>query len=84
MLDRIGPGPLVVNDGHPLNRGLVTWWLARPGLNYGGARWYDPIGLNHGTLANFGAGSGWSGTTRPGGFGQLTFDAAAGSAVDPA
>jgi hypothetical protein len=76
-------GPDPVNRAHPLNDGLVTWWLTLPPTD-GGLRWYDLLGLNHGTLANFGAGFGWRGTTRPGGFGQLTFDAAAGSAVDPA
>lgn len=71
MLDRVGVGPLVVNRGHPLNRGRVAWWLALPGTNYGGARWYDLAGSNHGTLTN---GPAWRGTSRPGGWGHLLFD----------
>jgi hypothetical protein len=71
MLDRVGVGPLVVNRGHPLNRGRISWWLALPGINYGGARWYDLIGSYHGTPTN---GPAWRGTTRPGGYGQLRLD----------
>lgn len=76
MLDRFGAGPLLVNKGHPLNRGRISWWLALPGINYGGARWYDLIGSYHGTLTNMAAGasSGWSGTTGPGGYGSILFD----------
>jgi hypothetical protein len=77
VLDRIGGGPLVVNRGHPLNRGRISWYLALPGINYGGARWYDLIGSNHGTLTNMTtSASGWRGTTRPGGWGSLQTDGA--------
>jgi hypothetical protein len=76
MLDRIG-GPLVVNRGHPLNRGRAAWWLAHPGLpsGYGGARWLDLMGSYHGTLtAMTPPASGWRGSARPGGRGHLLFD----------
>lgn len=68
-------GPLYgdpVNWGHPLNRGLVSWWLGLPGTG-GGATLFDLVrqpGYN-GTLTN--------GPTRapmPNGFGGLTFDGA--------
>jgi hypothetical protein len=55
---------------HPLNRGLVAWWLALPGL-MGGPRWRDLIGTNDGVLTN---GPVWKPTTRPGGWGCLSFD----------
>lgn len=77
MLDRVA-GPLTINRAHPLNRGRRAWWLALPGRNYGGARWLDLVGTNHGVLTNMasGATSGWSGTARPGGRAQLRFDGA--------
>jgi hypothetical protein len=64
-----------LNRDHPLNRGRLAWWLALPGLD-GGRMWYDLAGTNHGTLTDMAATatSGWWGTTRPGGWGQLAFD----------
>lgn len=72
MLDTQAPVILAdpVNRPHPLNRGLASWWLTLPGLD-GGRQLFDIAGLNHGVLTN---GPTWRGTTRPGGFGQLTFD----------
>jgi len=53
---------------HPLNVGLVGWWL--PLANgYGGSYLYDLLGLNHGTLTN---GPTWA--TGPYGFGGLVLD----------
>lgn len=62
------PAPLV--EGHPLNRGLVSWWLPLPGLD-GGRFLYDVAGQNHGTLTN---GPTW--TAGPNGFGAVQFDGA--------
>lgn len=69
-LDNLGPVFLSepVNRQHPLNQGRVGWWLTLPGID-GGRLWYDLLGLHHGTLT----GPSWQGTTRPGGWGQLTF-----------
>lgn len=36
---------------HPLNRGLVSWWLPLPN-NQGGSRLFDIRGGSHGTLTN--------------------------------
>lgn len=56
-----------VERAHPLNRGLVGWWLTLPNL-YGGGRLWDLLGRNHGTL---GSGPTWV----PGrsGFGAINF-----------
>ncbi len=40
-----------VNRAHPLNRGLVSWWLPLPGRS-SGPRLLDLAGRNHGTLTN--------------------------------
>jgi hypothetical protein len=80
MIDTLGydvsrpiylPDP--VNRQHELNQGKVAWWLTVPGLD-GGRYLYDLMGLFRGTLTSMGAGSGWKGTTRPGGFGHLVYD----------
>ena len=66
--------PEPVNLNHPLAQGLVSWWLALPGLD-GGQKWYDVIGGYHGTLTNMTtSASGWRSTTRPGGWRHLLFD----------
>lgn len=67
-------GPLnysnLVNKAHPLNRGLVSWWLTLPTRR--GNIWHDLKGKNHGTLTN---GPTWQGSKgRPGGWGSLQFD----------
>jgi hypothetical protein len=60
-----------VARGHPLNRGLVSWWLAVPWY-MSGPRFIDIAGRSHGTLTN---GAAWQGARgRPGGWGALTFD----------
>ena len=46
-----------VNWDHPLNRGLVSWWLPLPGRQ-GGLRLWDLCGRNHCSLQN---GPGWVG-----------------------
>jgi hypothetical protein len=62
-----------VNWVHPLNRGLVGWWLALPQWA-GGTKWYDLRGKNDGALTNMPA-SNWTGPReRPGGFGSLDFN----------
>ena len=72
-----------VNKAHNLNRGRVAWYLTLPGW-YGGAKFYDLMGLNHGTLTNMGnVNSGWRGTTRPIGFGHLLFDGSASNVAVP-
>jgi hypothetical protein len=73
-LDPTGP----VNWQHPLNRGRLAWWMVPPNSGWRGSlRLLDLCGLSgrkadHGTLTN---GPLWRGTTRPGGFGHLLFDA---------
>lgn len=60
-----------VNWESPLNRGLVSWWMAGEGPYWGGPRFLDLCGRNHGTLTN---GPVWQGARRLGGFGRLSFD----------
>lgn len=56
-----------INWGNPINRscglnaGLVSDWLARPGIS--GNTLYDSAGINHGTLTSSPT---WTTTTRPG------------------
>lgn len=80
-IDRPPPGPRLgflnasdpVNAMHPQARGLQNWWrVIRP--RAGGDTWYDLMGKQHGTLTNMASGSGWSGSVRPGGEGELRFD----------
>lgn len=60
-----------VEWGHPLNQGLVSWWMSLPALPRG-LRWHDLTRRNHGTLTN---GPTWQGARgRPGGWGALSFD----------
>lgn len=59
-----------VNWNHPLNRGLVSWWIALPDQQRG-SRFRDLCQRHHGTLTN---GPAWqSAMGRPGGFGSLGF-----------
>lgn len=63
---------------HPLLRGLQHWYLGVPGLT-GGSLWYDlaqSAVREHGVLTNMGYSttSGWSPSTRPGGYMQLNLD----------
>lgn len=61
-----------VNWNHPLNRGLVCWWLAGvPGLS-GGKFWYDVCRRYVGTLNQFAWTTDWRGTSRRGGRSELT------------
>src|SRR4029077_5506129 len=65
-----------LNRQHPLNRAVVGAWEVLPGLS-GGALWYNLAGPYHGTLTNMataGGASGWGGTTRTGGYGEMRFD----------
>jgi hypothetical protein len=83
-LDDFSPVNLAdpVNREHPLNRGRVGWWLTLPGLAGGGTFW-DLMGLNHGALTGMGAGLGWKGTSRPGGYGALQGDGTAACVIIP-
>lgn len=59
-----------VNWASPLNRGLVSWWMALPGQQRG-LYFRDLCGRNHGTLTN---GPTWQGAMgRPGGSGAIDF-----------
>lgn len=61
-----------VNWAHPLNRGLVSWWLALPGGWGRGPTWFDLCKKNNGTLTN---GPVWNSPFgRPGGSGALNLD----------
>lgn len=63
-----------VSWAHPLNRGLVAWWLNMPGWTFG-STWRDLCGRSHGTLTNMDPATDWVGPAgRPGGFGALDFD----------
>ena len=55
---------------HPLNRGLVSWWLPLPHL-FGGNRLWDLCNRNHGTLTS---GPVWRGGAT--GFGSVDYDGA--------
>jgi Concanavalin A-like lectin/glucanases superfamily len=75
------------NLAHPLLRGLQSWWRGVPGLT--GSVWLiDLVAYNYGTLLNMGYSttSGWSPSTRPGGYAQINFDGADDSiaTTDPA
>lgn len=60
-----------VEWAHPLNQGLVSWWLALPSLPRGN-RWHDLTRRNPGTLTN---GPTWQGARgRPGGWGSLNLN----------
>lgn len=62
-----------VNQSHPLNRGLVSWWLC--GAPWKGATWHDLCGRNPGTLTNMDPATDWIGPlSRPGGTGALDLD----------
>lgn len=71
----MGQGLLMPDLGHPALQGLVGWWRALPGFT-GSTQLYNLVrGGLHGTLTNMGfsIGSGWSPSTRPGGYAQLNF-----------
>ena len=63
-----------MNPLAPSARGLVGWWRVLRGWA-GGQTWYALTGLAHGTLTNMTTvgTSGWGGTTRPGGAGEVRF-----------
>jgi len=60
----IHPG-FLVNHQHPLNRGLVCWYLAVPG-KFGGTNWRDLVKGYSGSFTTF-TSSKCIGTDRPGG-----------------
>jgi hypothetical protein len=69
----VAGGPIIYGDaasrGHPLNRGLVGWWLGLPGQS-AGPRLLDVSGnRNPGTLTN---GPTWAAGPNP--FGAVTLD----------
>jgi len=53
-----------VNRAHPLNRGLVSWWMAVPNrMGWGSLTWKDMCRKNDGTLNGMTGGiSGWQGS----------------------
>lgn len=68
-----------VDWGCPLNRGLVSWYLAVPNrMGYGTTVMRDLCKRNNGTLTNMAfpgtSTSGWGTTTRRGGWGEVRFD----------
>ncbi len=68
---RVAPNYLSPNMSHPLNKGLVAWYLVSP-QNFGGFFLRDIIGNNHGVLSNASPGVAWRGAYgRPGGQGAL-------------
>jgi hypothetical protein len=74
VIDRLLPGLLVPNRGHPLNVGKLAWWLVLPHTS-GGAKFVDILGKYHATLTNLNtSASGWRGATRQGGRGHLLLD----------
>ena len=69
---------------HPLNDGLVSWWLAIPNHTSGTATWRDLCGKNDGTLTNFvNVDTAWKTQGQPGGFGALDFDGTNDYVVTP-
>lgn len=71
-----------VDWSHPLNRGLVAWWLAWPAPGcFGGNTWRDLTRRKEGILTN---GPTWRGTSRPGGLGRLALDGSNDKVVHPA
>jgi hypothetical protein len=78
QLDRPFP-PVPVNIRHPFAQGLVSWYLAAPG-RFGGLKWFDMMGANHGALTSMNNSSnGFQGSSnRKGGRGGMLFDGTAG------
>jgi len=75
-----GPGrpgtlaaPLPVVLTHPVLRGMSDWFRVTPPWA-GGPRWYSLLSARTGTLTNMGASTGWHGTRRVGGQGEMAFD----------
>lgn len=58
------------NRNDPSLRGLVAWYIGRPGFAYG-SRWYDVTGRFHGTFAN---GASWAVSARSQGQYEVRFD----------
>ena len=71
-----------INRPHPLNRGLIAWWLALPGLT-GGNKFCDLCKFNHMTFGSYApAGHGeWHNFSRPGGYTGIHFNASGGYGV---
>jgi concanavalin A-like lectin/glucanase superfamily protein len=63
----------LLNTAHPLQRGLLGWWLVEP-ATAGGATWWSVLQRWPGTLTNMGTGSGWSPTARAYWYGEMRFD----------
>lgn len=62
-----------LNYGHPLAKGLFSWWLAKPPYS-GGSTWWALAGTFHGTLLNMANGFGWQPSSRSGWAGSLVFE----------
>lgn len=62
-------------SNHPLNNGLVEWYLAGvPGRSWGGGIWRGLKNRYPGTLTNMDPATDWVPGGRPGGWGALDFD----------
>lgn len=73
-----------VNWSHPLNRGLVSWWLAVPQgrTGYGTLVWRDLCRLYDGALGGIDPAADWTPPLgRPGGFGAIRMDGATSEGV---
>lgn len=63
-----------INQNHPLNKGLLAWWLVVPQWN-GGTVWRDLTGHSNGTLTSMAPSSDWvTPSDRRGGWGALDFE----------
>ncbi len=62
-----------INWRHPLNRGLVGWWLNQPSFQGGGV-FRDLTGRHDGTLTDMSPATDWVRGGHPGGWGALDFD----------
>lgn len=69
------PGPVnwnsPINQSHPLNRGLVGWWLTKPRQD--GESWWD-LERRYGAFAQGYSVGDWHNESHPGGYGSLAFN----------
>jgi hypothetical protein len=70
----------LLNGAHPMQRGLMGWWLVEP-TTAGGATWWNVLQRWPGTLTTMGAGTGWSPTSRAGWYGEMRFDGTVGQSI---
>jgi hypothetical protein len=63
----------LLNTAHPMQRGLLGWWLVEP-ATAGGSTWESVLQRWPGALTNMGTGSGWGATSRAYWYGEMRFD----------